>query len=207
MTAPLEPGRELHRAALAIIESLAPSDPSPDTPIGRALMALAAAVEDYERASLAPPFGDAGEPADEKTGWPAPDLMQDDDRGLSKALAAPLEARLLAKPASITASVQATGEAQRLRELLRRAQTFVCSNRELAGANDLCSEIAEAMAATKHLRTPGVAAVERVGPGGWNRLAESLRALGETDERIEELRRRYGLDADGVETPREGQHG
>ena len=47
----------------------------------------------------------------------------------------------------------------------------------------------------EHLRTPGVAAVERVGPGGWNRLAESLRALGEIDERIEELRRRYGLDA------------
>lgn len=44
-----------------------------------------------------------GAPADEKTGWPTPELMQDDDRKLSKTLAHPLEARLRAKPVSITA--------------------------------------------------------------------------------------------------------
>lgn len=38
---------------------------------------------------------------DLKTGWPTPELMQDDDRGLSKALADPLDSALKRKPVSI----------------------------------------------------------------------------------------------------------
>lgn len=50
-------------------------------------------------------------------------------------------------------------------------------------------------------RNAGVQAPSRVGLEGWKRLAESLRALGETDDRIKELVRRYGLDTDGVSRP------
>jgi hypothetical protein len=44
-----------------------------------------------------------------------------------------------------------------LRNLLRNTQTFVCSNREYAGAGDLCGDIAEAMAKTAYLREPAAA--------------------------------------------------
>ena len=47
--------------------------------------------------------------------------------------------------------------------------------------------------------------VARVGPEGWRRLVESLRALGETDDRIKELAQRYGLDTAGVALPEGGQ--
>lgn len=43
-------------------------------------------------------------------------------------------------------------DARRLRELLRNTQTYVCSNRELSGANDLCGQIAEALFATRYLK-------------------------------------------------------
>ena len=52
-----EAGRELHRATLAVVEALMRGDPAKDSPQGKALEQLAAAVEAYERATLPPPFG------------------------------------------------------------------------------------------------------------------------------------------------------
>lgn len=53
-------GRELHRAVLAVVEGLMRSDPAKGSPHGKALEQLAAGVEAYERATLPPPFGNAG---------------------------------------------------------------------------------------------------------------------------------------------------
>jgi hypothetical protein len=39
---------------------------------------------------------------------------------------------------------------------------------------------------------------DRIGPEGWRKLAESLVALGQTDERIKELTEKYGLGPAGV---------
>lgn len=57
---PPNAGRELHQAALAVVEGLMRGDPAKDSPQGKALEQLAAAVEAYEKATLPPPFGNAG---------------------------------------------------------------------------------------------------------------------------------------------------
>lgn len=53
----------LHQDALSVVSILMErgNDPAPDTREGRALAALAEAVERYERATLPAPFGEAGE--------------------------------------------------------------------------------------------------------------------------------------------------
>ncbi len=51
------PARQLHEAVLVAIGQLAIGDPAADTLAGTALATLAKACEDYERATLPPPFG------------------------------------------------------------------------------------------------------------------------------------------------------
>jgi hypothetical protein len=55
-----EPGRALHAAALKVIEGLMGEDLPKESPEGISFDQLAAAVEAYEKATLPPPFGNAG---------------------------------------------------------------------------------------------------------------------------------------------------
>lgn len=49
---PLDPMQRFHQAVLALVENLVELDPPPDTPLGRLLEGLAAAIETYEKASF-----------------------------------------------------------------------------------------------------------------------------------------------------------
>jgi len=44
--------QRFHQAVLALVENLVELDPPPDTPLGRLLEGLAAAIETYEKASF-----------------------------------------------------------------------------------------------------------------------------------------------------------
>lgn len=54
------PAEQFHEAVLAIVGELMHGDPAADSPEGKVLDKLADAIEAYERATLPPPFGNAG---------------------------------------------------------------------------------------------------------------------------------------------------
>jgi hypothetical protein len=60
------PAEQFHEAVLTIVSGLMHGDPASDSPEGRLLVKLVDAVEAYERATLPPPFGDAGLSADQQ---------------------------------------------------------------------------------------------------------------------------------------------
>lgn len=59
MSDAVKPGLStVHKELLALLERMMTGDPSPDTPEGRLLASLGAAIETYERETLVRPFGD-----------------------------------------------------------------------------------------------------------------------------------------------------